>query len=70
MANIHQLFLLLKHGMFYLLLSILLKSMECTSVSGKIGTTYPQAIVSMKLMKFTVLCTPVRIMEEGKLRKS
>ena len=44
--------------------------MECTTLIVKICTNYPQAIINMKLMKSTVLCTATMKENKGLLRKS
>ena len=44
--------------------------MECTSFFVKIGIYYPQAIISMTLMKFTVLYTANIMGGNRLLRKS
>ena len=52
MADVHKLLLQLERGCFY---KYCAESMECTSLFVKMGINYPQAKISMKLMKFTVL---------------
>lgn len=46
------------------------KRMECTSLFVKLGVNYPQAIISRKLMKFTVLYIATLTGAKRLLRKS
>ena len=52
-AGVHKLFLMQEQSMFYFH-KCYVKKIECTSLLVKIGINYPQAIISMKLMKFSV----------------
>ena len=69
-ADVHRLLLLQERGMFWFSSSVMLKVGEIIFLFVKMCMNYPQAIISMKLMKFTVLYTATMKGSELLLRKS
>ena len=56
-ADVHVLFFLQEHGIFNRYKCCVKKYGMHSSVLVKIGTNYPQALIILKLMKFTVVYT-------------